>query len=319
MNNKQKYNGKINCGGPHFKELARQHRHANYTLEKVLNEFIDNIVKKANEIKIDIINDDNNRLQEIKISDNFQKGFENINDEGRYNPFNMGHVRLEHDDDNETSEFGIGLKAGSLSAANKLTVFTKVDGKYYQVVCDFRQMESEKDIYDSYNPKIKEISEYDYKELHPFEYGSTIILSQIRDSMCSNENEDNLIKRIKKHLSETYSRYFDKVQIFVNNSEVEKETDLFTYSKCKIFTIKKKLCLYRNGKEYKYILENKLEKKGIDKYKEFKKSDKKISNRYDDKWVTIKDIDIFKKDIKKMDMIMKEHKIFMLKQHSHII
>ena len=33
-------------GAPHFKSIAKHHRHANYNLEKVLNEAIDNIIKK---------------------------------------------------------------------------------------------------------------------------------------------------------------------------------------------------------------------------------------------------------------------------------
>ena len=33
----------LNTGAPHFKSVIKQHRHANYTLAKVLNEFIDNV------------------------------------------------------------------------------------------------------------------------------------------------------------------------------------------------------------------------------------------------------------------------------------
>ena len=61
----------INTGAPHFRSIAKQHRHANYTLEKVINEAVDNIIKKASNIHIVIEVDDENRLQELKISDDY--------------------------------------------------------------------------------------------------------------------------------------------------------------------------------------------------------------------------------------------------------
>ena len=39
-------------GAPHFKSLAKQYRHANYTLSKALNEFVDNAIKRATELRV---------------------------------------------------------------------------------------------------------------------------------------------------------------------------------------------------------------------------------------------------------------------------
>jgi len=50
--------------------------------------------------------------------------------EGTENPFNITHMRSGQEDDEETSQFGIGMKAGAISTGDRLDVFTKVDGKY---------------------------------------------------------------------------------------------------------------------------------------------------------------------------------------------
>ena len=233
----------LNTGAPHFKSIAKQHRHANYTLEKVINECVDNVIKKATEIHITTDVDDYGRLQELKISDNYINGFESINQLGIHNPFNMGHIKRCHDDDNETSEFGVGLKAGALSAANQLLVISQVDGVFHEVNCDFIKMEREEDVNASYNPKIREITETDYNQEHPFPFGSSIIMSKIRETICERMNQNNLTLRIKKGISDTYSRFLTQnMKIFVNGHQVENEIDLFSDKNCQPFTIHK--CLY---------------------------------------------------------------------------
>ena len=70
----------LQCGAPHFRSIAKQHRHANYNLEKALNDFIDNVVKLANRIHITTEVDSEGRLQELKISDNYFYGFIKLRD-----------------------------------------------------------------------------------------------------------------------------------------------------------------------------------------------------------------------------------------------
>lgn len=39
-------------------------------------------------------------------------------------------MRVGQDDDAETSQFGIGLKAGAISTADKMSIYIKVNEKY---------------------------------------------------------------------------------------------------------------------------------------------------------------------------------------------
>ena len=272
----------LQCGAPHFRSIAKQHRHANYNLEKAINELIDNIIKLTNRIYISTEVDSEGRLQEIKVSDNFAHGFINILEQGINNPFNMGHIKSGHDDDNETSEFGCGGKAASISASNHLFVVTKVDGHFYEVICDFIKMEREENVIASYNPKMREISESDYNEVHPFENGSSIVLSKILGTICEQTTSQKLTQRIKKGISETYSRFLkENMDIRVNGEPVEREIDFFWDPNCMPFTIKKLLFI--------------LEKAGTnDKIYLIQKTVQQTSwllyNKNDDKWNALKSV-----------------------------
>jgi len=104
----------LKTGAPHFKSLMKQYRHANYTLQKALNELGDNVIKRTTRIEVSTQIDDTDKLQELRVSDNIEQGFENLDQSGTNNPFNMGHIKVAHDD-GETSEFGVGMKAGAIS------------------------------------------------------------------------------------------------------------------------------------------------------------------------------------------------------------
>ena len=240
----------INTGAPHFRSIAKQHRHANYTLDKVINEAIDNVIKKATEINIFTTIDDTGRLQELKISDNYIDGFENIDCEGTACPLNMGHIREGHDCDSETSEFGVGLKAGALNAGNKLEVITRIGktGKCVKVVCDFQRMMNESDVNNSYNPVMREASIEEYTEYHPFGAGSSIIVSQIRENICKATTQEQITQDILTGISNTYSRLLcDARKISVNGVVAEKEHDFFTDPQCALFTVKKEIVMLYKG------------------------------------------------------------------------
>jgi hypothetical protein len=246
----------INTGAPHFRSIAKQHRHANYTLDKVINEAIDNVIKKATEINIFTTIDDTGRLQELKISDNYIDGFENIDCEGTACPLNMGHIREGHDCDSETSEFGVGLKAGALNAGNKLEVITRIGktGKCVKVVCDFQRMMNEPDVNNSYNPVMREASIEEYTEYHPFGAGSSIIVSQIRENICKATTQKQITQDILTGISNTYSRLLcDARKISVNGVVAEKEHDFFADPKCAIFTVKKEIVMLSKGNDVKIL------------------------------------------------------------------
>ena len=246
----QSNSNSLSCGAPHFRSIAKQHRHANYNLEKALNEWLDNVVKLATRIDIITQVDSEGRLQELKVSDNYALGFVNIQEQGINNPFNMGHIKSGHDDDSETSEFGCGGKAAALSTSNHMTVVTRVDGHCYEVICDFIKMEREEDVNASYNPKKREISVDDYSDVHPFEFGSSIVLSKILGTICQQTTQQKLTERLKKGISETYSKLLKKdiMEIYVNGEPVEQEINFFLDPKCMPFTIRKSLFILENDR-----------------------------------------------------------------------
>ena len=268
-------------GAPHFKSIAKHHRHANYNLEKVLNEAIDNIIKKATKIHIFTEIDSEGRLQELKISDNYEDGFVHINEHGINNPFNMGHIKLGHDDDDETSEFGVGLKAGALSASNYLLVVSKVESHFYEVICDFIKMEKEDDVNASYNPKKREILETDYRDIHPFNQGSSIVLSKILGTICQQTTQHDITQRIKNGISETYSRFLsENMEIKVNGETVERGNDFFFDPKCMPFTVKKTLFILEkpNINDKIYLMLKRVERETW-----------QIYNKLSEKWEVMKD------------------------------
>jgi len=275
----------LNTGAPHFKSLMKQHRHADYTLAKVLNEFIDNVIKKTDKIVINTQVDDGGKLLEIRISDNYIHGFENLDCEGNKNPFNMGHIKGAHEDDSETSEFGVGMKAGSLTAANKLNVYTKImqpDGSalYVEVICDFVKMSNEQDVNSSYNPRIRHISEDDYKEYHPFEQGSTLLLTNIRDCIYSMKKQELLTAEIIKGIADTYSRFIERgTSITVNGAQVNAYYDFFEDPKCKPFSTYKELFVLRKSGLSLYFIRQTTAEGNIN-WKEY--------SREKEKWVELK-------------------------------
>ena len=156
-----------NVGCPHFKGEYRKYKNCDYTIHKAINEFIDNILGKANEVNINLdIDEENEKLEKITISDNYENGFENINNDGVENPFNMSHIRSGQDDDTETSQFGVGMKGAAIACCKKMIVYTNVDNKYYKVELDFREMCERKNPIDSYNPNIFCISMNEYQTYH---------------------------------------------------------------------------------------------------------------------------------------------------------
>jgi hypothetical protein len=243
----------LQTGAPHFKALKKQFRQSNYTLNKSTNEFVDNAIKKATEIKLSVsLDTETGRLSELCVSDNYEHGFPNLDKTGAENPFNMGHVSNVHDNDSETSEFGVGMKAGALSTANHMGVYTRTtnpDGThtFYEVICDFNRMEKEPDVNASYNPFIREITENEYNRVHPFKCGSTIKLTVIREAIYPKTTMCDIVADICNNLSNTYSRFIlNGVNITVNGVKVEPIHDFFEDDKCKPFVITKKMYVFEH-------------------------------------------------------------------------
>jgi hypothetical protein len=105
---------KIGC--KHFKSVVKDIRADNNTLITALCDIIDNIYGVSSSLNIlaicniQIKYDENSNLYKIIISDNISHGFKAIFSEETDNPLNMGHIRIGHENDSESSEFGTGLK-----------------------------------------------------------------------------------------------------------------------------------------------------------------------------------------------------------------
>ena len=192
-------------GIPHFKGTFKKARASDYSFEKAILDIFDNIIFKCNNIKI-FLSFNNDKIHNIKISDDYNNGFENINEENESNPFNMAHVKEGHSDDKETSEFGMGFKLASIFLGNKLSVFTRVENIFYQVEFNFDKMCNESDPNDSYEPsKYRSISKEIYRENHPFENGSSIIIDKLEPENYSLNNKENTISEIQKWISNAYT------------------------------------------------------------------------------------------------------------------
>jgi len=242
----------INTGAPHFKYLSKQYRQSNYTFDKFIYECIDNVVKKCNKIYIDTVIDKNGKLLEVRISDNYEHGFNNINQEGINNPLNMAHISNSHDNDNETSEYGVGLKAGSLSTANQLEIITKVPSlnNNYLVVADFDRMSNEVNVNDSFNPRKDIISDEQYSSIHPFNFGSTIKITKIRnDEIYYTTTIEDITNKLLISIGKTYAKLLNNCEIKVNKIKVEPFHDFFNDINCIPFNITVLLYVLEDDKE----------------------------------------------------------------------
>lgn len=218
-------------GCPHFKGEYRKYLQADYNIYKALYEFIDNIILKCMEIYV-TIKISQNKILNITISDNYNEGFSNLLNEGTQNPFNMSHMRDGQNTNQEISQFGIGMKAGAISMSHRMDLYTKINDKYYRVEMDFLEMCEREDPVESFNPMVFEISEDEYRNIHPFTYGSSIKLSDIRESMFS--SEDDIIIDLRKNISLTYSDIIINrgVNLLLNGEKIKPTHSFFQEKPC---------------------------------------------------------------------------------------
>ena len=297
----------IQTGAPHFRSQYRKYRQSGYQLPASIAEFIDNIILKCTEISV-ITSIENNKISTIKISDNYINGFEQIHEEGDKNPFNMGHMRDGQDNDDELSQFGVGFKAGAISTALKMTVFTQVNNKFYEIIMDFKEMCNILNPNDSYNPKIYEISEKKYKDNHPFKYGSSIILDNILDTLYKKTTEADLQIYLSNELSNLfgYTIQKNKIEITLNQEPIKPPISYFDLENCKPFN--KNISaykLYNSEKDIEYnIIEINTnsyyinEKGNLEKFKRLTDKQNKITS-------------LFKKGYEYVDCISTEEKAWL--------
>jgi len=199
---------------PHFERLLKESRNGHYSFKIALKDIIDNAILKAKcmEINVEFLE---GKLNRIIISDDCIHGFENINEKGATNPMNWGTSRPGQKDDHETSEYGKGLKSGSSFLANVMHIVTRSVKddivSLCEVKCNFDEMASRPNVLDSYRTVVTEIDPIAYKNLHPFETGSSVILSEMRliEDMQFTSNEE-CITIIRELVSEAFSDIIEK-------------------------------------------------------------------------------------------------------------
>ena len=225
--------GFMNVGGTHFKGERRKYKQSDYTLKKSKKEFLDNIICMCKNIRINVIVEDG-LLNRMSISDDYEEGFVNINREGVDNPFNMTHIRPGQDCDSQTSQFGIGMKAGAISTCNKFIVYTRVCDEYWKIIMDFIQMENVKEARFSFDPAKFKITKQEYRHFHSFDYGSTLIFEDIHKNMYETTNIDRVCRDLISSTSECYTKIINSknICITVNGEIVTPQKNYFLEPQC---------------------------------------------------------------------------------------
>jgi hypothetical protein len=247
INEKRKGEGLMIVGGTHFKKEREKMSSSNYTLPKILNECVDNVlIPNCNNVNFKCKLTTAGYLQSFYISDDYKYGFVDIKKEGTDNPFNFTHMREGHSNDLETSQFGTGFKAAAVSSCEELKVYTQVDGKFYKVTCDFNKMANEEIALFSFDPDICEISKDEYKRTHPYETGSTLVFEYVKKSVYTKTTIDKIYWEISKKFSEYYTGIINNFDfnIYVNDRVVSPEKDYSGEHQCKPFNKYMKIIKY---------------------------------------------------------------------------
>jgi len=231
----------VRVGPPHFKRLVKNIRDSVYNCETAFHDIVDNVRSKYVNIKVSFEED---IPIEYRISDDYKFGFENIEKDDELNPFNMGHVCREQNEDKFTSEYGMGFKNASIYMADLTIVITRIiieDGsfKYFKIVIDIEKMCNETNAIDSYQPFIQEIDFDYYNRYHivpsGFEIGSSIYLLKLRTSTDTIQGDvDEQISSLKTSLSKTYyySIKNNNKIITINDVIIETDVDIFEAPEC---------------------------------------------------------------------------------------
>ena len=159
-------------------------------------------------------------------------------------------MRGGQDSDTEISQFGIGMKAGAISTADKLEVITRVDNNFIKVEMDFIEMINRENPINSFNPKKYNISKDEYFDKHSFKFGSTIILTEINNNIFKSTTIEELVSDISKHLELTYGNLIkDKnINLTINNTIITPKESYFDHETCLPFN--------RELKVYKLVKDN---------------------------------------------------------------
>ena len=220
--------------GGHFRRRVQAIRGKHITTRAALLDLIDNIFGMTRSLKLTKIKCDitleycaEGKLCRIKISDNIPSGFKDLLKEGIENPFSMENMREGHSNDEETSEFGVGLNEALVFLSYLTEIFTHYrtdDGEegFAKIGFDIDKMSSVESPEESFQPSEYnlDISRDEFMQNHVnsgnlsngSDHGSTIDLRLRKNQshMCDSETKCELDRTqfeeyLITYLRDTYS------------------------------------------------------------------------------------------------------------------
>jgi len=175
---------------PHFRKQVEAIRGSTYTFQRALGDLIDTPIFLSTKISIQVLPSTDGKVNTILIHDDVPNGFENIRKQSSANPFNMGHEREGQSCDNETSQYGRGMSEAFIYTADSVDVYThsipenRNEAAKYHIAFDFNEMVRRNSASESYEFSAYETIDVEtFQANHPYEFGSTIILSNLRSNI----------------------------------------------------------------------------------------------------------------------------------------
>lgn len=176
-----------------LEKRVKQARGGSYNYLRALYEFVDNYRKDVTKIQVKIVVS-NNKMKKILISDNSKVSFDGKNIIDCFNWTTDGQS------DDELSNFGVGFKSAAVNLGDKLELYTIQDKKYYKIEADWLSMCRN----NTQIPQMNEINYNSYKQYHPYEYGSTFIISELFLNMFE-DNVSDTFQTIILDIKQTYN------------------------------------------------------------------------------------------------------------------
>ena len=161
---------------PTIRGEIKKARAGNYDTSSCLFEFIDTSMDAgADRIRVDIREKSDTGIpHKFFMSDNAPSG---ISPDSLRRIFSWTYERKRSETD--VGEYGTGFKTASVNLAEKLTVLTKHDGRSFQATADWQDMADE----NRWDPHVMEVGVDHFRDVHPFQRGSSFILEGLRNEM----------------------------------------------------------------------------------------------------------------------------------------
>jgi hypothetical protein len=206
-------------GRPTTRGMLRKERSGGYTKYTILSDIIDESVlhcmKKQGHLKIHFHPSavDERKLSSITIFDDIDNGFTGLDINGEKNPLNLIHYGgIRHTEDEEWSQYGVGLTAASMCCAGVWTLTTRYktqEGTFKYVTLKFcwEDMATDNVIL----PESKEILEEEYNKINPFHKGTVFKYTGCFNNIFSGDFKKNVHQLVKMISTKYYKALISEV------------------------------------------------------------------------------------------------------------